>query len=97
MTRLAHLAIGPGRTWWVLAIVILSAARVLSGQTTNAVPGESGKSDEPLNWTTQQDHRNMMEQLGIAKLRPGPSGNPSAPNAANFDPKKANSKVTKSA
>ncbi len=47
---------------------------------------------EPLTWTTQQDHQNMQEQLGITALRPGPSGNaaPGAPNAANYDPAKAN-------
>lgn len=45
---------------------------------------------EPLTWTTQQDHRNMMEQLGIKRLRPGPSGNPSATNSAHYDPAKAN-------
>ena len=32
----------------------------------------------------------MMEQLGITKLRPGPSGQPNATNAANYDPAKAN-------
>ena len=32
----------------------------------------------------------MMEQLGITRLRPGPSGNASATNAANYDPAKAN-------
>ena len=32
----------------------------------------------------------MMEQLGITRLRPGPSGNASATNAANYDPDKAN-------
>lgn len=32
----------------------------------------------------------MMEQLGITRLRPGPSGQPGAPNAANYDPAKAN-------
>ena len=26
-------------------------------------------------WTAEQDHQNMMDQLGIRKLRPGPSGN----------------------
>ncbi len=39
---------------------------------------------------TQQDHQNMMDQLGIKALRPGPSGNAEAPNAANYDPEKAN-------
>jgi lysophospholipase L1-like esterase len=40
--------------------------------------------------TADQDHRNMMEQLGIKALRPGPSGNENAPNHANFDESKAN-------
>jgi hypothetical protein len=48
------------------------------------------QAPEPLNWTTQQDHKNMMEQLGITRLRPGPSGNANATNAANYDPAKAN-------
>jgi hypothetical protein len=41
-------------------------------------------------WTTAQDHENMMAQLGIRKLRPGPSGNESAPNHANYDEATAN-------
>ena len=32
----------------------------------------------------------MMEQLGITRLRPGPSGNESAPNHANYDEATAN-------
>jgi len=32
----------------------------------------------------------MMDQLGIKALRPGPSGNESAPNHANYDESKAN-------
>jgi hypothetical protein len=49
-------------------------------------------TQEPLTWTTQQDHQNMKDQLGIKTLRPGPSGNaaPGATNAANYDPEKAN-------
>jgi (4-O-methyl)-D-glucuronate---lignin esterase len=41
-------------------------------------------------FTAQQDHDNMMQQLGIKKLRPGPSGNESAPNHANYDESLAN-------
>jgi lysophospholipase L1-like esterase len=44
----------------------------------------------PLNWTAADDHRNMMEQLGIKALRPGPSGKESDPNHANYDESKAN-------
>ncbi|MBM3724898.1 MAG: hypothetical protein FJW40_05690 [Acidobacteria bacterium] len=48
--------------------------------------GEPGTS----NWTTADDHRNMMAQLGITALRPGPSGNEKAPNHANYDERLAN-------
>jgi hypothetical protein len=49
-------------------------------------------AQEPLTWTTQQDHQNMKDQLGITTLRPGPSGRAAAgePNAANYDPAQAN-------
>ena len=36
-------------------------------------------------FTTQQDHQNMLEQLGITKLRPGRNANEKAANAANYD------------
>lgn len=44
----------------------------------------------PLVLSTQQDHAQMMQQLGIRKLRPGPNSDPSAPNGANIDEQKAN-------
>jgi len=46
--------------------------------------------EQPLNWTAEQDHQNMMDQLGIKALRPGPSGKENAPNQANYDESKAN-------
>jgi hypothetical protein len=39
---------------------------------------------------SQEDHKRMMDLLKIQSLRPGPSGNPNAPNHANFDESKAN-------
>jgi hypothetical protein len=42
------------------------------------------------NWTAADDHQNMMDQLGVKALRPGPSGNESAPNHANYDEASAN-------
>jgi hypothetical protein len=39
---------------------------------------------------TAADHRDMMNQLGIKALRPGPSGNEQAPNHANIDEALAN-------
>lgn len=44
----------------------------------------------PVTFTDQEDHANMMRQLGISELRPGPSGDPSAPNHANYDEALAN-------
>ena len=41
-------------------------------------------------WTAADDHRNMMQQLGIRALRPGPSGNDAALNHANYDEAAAN-------
>src|SRR5881396_500528 len=43
-------------------------------------------------WTTERDHQQMKDQLGIRTLRPGPSGRAAAgePGAANYDPAKAN-------
>jgi hypothetical protein len=53
---------------------------------TTAAAGQN----TPVNFTAQEDHKNMMDQLGIRKLRPGPSGNESAPNYANYDESLAN-------
>ncbi len=39
---------------------------------------------------TRADHQDMLDQLGITELRPGPSGNMSDPNAANTDEALAN-------
>ncbi|HLQ76719.1 MAG TPA: acetylxylan esterase, partial [Terriglobia bacterium] len=41
-------------------------------------------------WTRVEDHQNMMDQLGIKALRPGPSGTETAPNHANYDEATAN-------
>ena len=40
--------------------------------------------------TTAQDHQQMMNQLGVTRLRPGPSGDEHAPDHANYDETKAN-------
>src|SRR5260221_499244 len=43
---------------------------------------------------TQADYKNMLSQLRIDSTRRGPSGNPSAPNAANSDESKASPYIT---
>jgi hypothetical protein len=44
---------------------------------------------ERLQKESAKDHALMMEMLGISEIRPGPSGDPGAPNAANSDESKA--------
>jgi len=51
---------------------------------------DSSRYPKLFTFTAHEDHANMMEQLGIKKLRPGPSGNESAPNHANYDESLAN-------
>ena len=47
-------------------------------------------NSKPVNFSADQDHQNMMDQLGIKSVRPGPSGNESDPNHANYDESIAN-------
>lgn len=51
---------------------------------------DSSKYPKPVILTAQQASDNMLQQLGIKKLRPGPSGNESLPNHANYDEVLAN-------
>ncbi len=50
----------------------------------------SAQNTPPVNFTAEQDHQNMMKQLGIKTLRPGPNGDENAPNHANYDESLAN-------
>ena len=65
-------------------IALLVASAMLSA----AQP--QGPAQAPSGWTTELDHRNMMDQLGITRLRPGRNANADAPNAANYDEALAN-------
>src|SRR5688572_13851628 len=50
----------------------------------------ASRAADSTNWTTALDHKNMMEQLGIKRLRPGPNARTGLTNSANYDPAKAN-------
>ncbi|MGC2500185.1 MAG: acetylxylan esterase [Acidobacteriaceae bacterium] len=50
----------------------------------------SGSTPPPVTFTAEQDHQNMMDQLGIEALRPGRSGDEKGPNPANYDESNAN-------
>ncbi len=56
-------------------------------------PADSLRRDS-INKVTQLDYKNMLSLLNIASTRPGPSGNPQAPNAANVDESKASPYTT---
>ncbi len=66
-------------------LVLIPGVTVLTAQQS-----DTSTVTEPKSWTTNEDHQNMMNQLGIRKLRPGPSGREDAPNPANYDESLAN-------
>ena len=72
-----------------LFIFFLLVGAILVATSQNSTI-DSTKFPRLTTFTTQQDHDNMKQQLGIKKLRPGPSGNESAPNHANYDESIAN-------
>lgn len=47
-------------------------------------------AQEPVTFTAQQDHQNMLDQLGIKSIRRGFDSDQSSPYAANYDESKAN-------
>ena len=63
---------------------------LMAQETSEGTTKETNTESSIVTFTTQQDHQNMMQQLGITRLRPGPSGNPDSENAANTDESKAN-------
>ena len=79
--------------------MLTTSARVTAQSPAPAAPPVSAPAQAPARpgappsataAATAADHRDMMEQLGIKALRPGPSGNESAPNHANYDEALAN-------
>jgi hypothetical protein len=69
----------------VIGVCLIAIASLFAQQAPPAAPAAEQKA-----WTNTDDHQNMMAQLGIKTLRPGPSGNPQAANHANEDESLAN-------
>ncbi len=73
----------------ILAVTLflstLAPFAALPSQAADATPA-------PKDWTNEEDHQNMREQLGITAMRPPYNGwaKPGEPNAANYDPALAN-------
>jgi hypothetical protein len=72
-----------------LQYVAAAVAVAVAGLNACATPRPADVTAPPVVMTAEEDHRRTMELLGIASLRPGPSGNPQAPNAANTDEARA--------
>src|SRR5436305_10094268 len=66
-----------------LSLALILASALVAGLSAQSVV-------DTKDWTAAQDHQNMMDQLHIKSLRPGPSGNESATNHANYDEATAN-------
>jgi lysophospholipase L1-like esterase len=64
--------------------------RIVSGAALILTMAAATAQQPQREWTTAEDHQQMMTQLGITALRPGPSGNENAPNQANYDEALAN-------
>jgi hypothetical protein len=74
---------GSSRAAALIVTLAVRAAVAQEAATTTTPP--------PPRLTTQQDHKLMMQALGIESLRPGANGmDRNAPNAANYDEAKAN-------
>jgi hypothetical protein len=69
------------RARWPIGLLLLAGL---------VLPLAGADDPPPVKLTTKEDHKRMMDLLKIKSLRPGPSGNPKAPNAANLDESKAN-------
>jgi (4-O-methyl)-D-glucuronate---lignin esterase len=69
-----------------------SMQRLLLASIVVAAATAFASTQETATRTTEQDHQQMKDQLGIKTLRPAPSGRAAAgdPGAANYDPAKAN-------
>jgi hypothetical protein len=70
-------------------VVAVSVSACAGSAARPGVPQAPVTLPPPVELTAQQDHQRLMGLLGITSLRPGPSGNPKAPNAANVDEAKA--------
>src|SRR5688572_28522306 len=69
----------------------MRAAWLICGLVAATVSAGAADPAPPAELTAEQDHKLMMEKLGIKALRQGANGrDPAAPNYANYDESKAN-------
>jgi hypothetical protein len=69
----------------------MRAAMLISVVLCVATASAATDAPPPLELTAEQDHKLMMQRLGISQIRQGANGrDPNAPNAANYDESKGN-------
>lgn len=68
----------------VLALAVLAFISISFSQTTP----QTATLPPVVHLTTEQDYQRMLDLLHITSVRKGPSGDPKAPDAANFDESK---------
>ena len=71
-------------------LAITSATPGLCFAQAGDIPAGAPRAPDPVVFTTAQDRQNMLDQLGITRLRPGRDSNANAANPANYDQAKAN-------
>jgi hypothetical protein len=78
-------------SWSTLSLAALSAGLLIALAPAQAQHTAANKAlPPPVTFTADQAHAYAMKELGIEVLRPGPSGDPNAPDHANYDEAKAN-------
>lgn len=71
-------------------LVLLLSLALLTLPDCWTFPKTAAAETAPVVFTVEQDHQDMMDQLGITKLRPGKSSDAQAADPANYDEALAN-------
>lgn len=80
------------RWFFLLCFLLFGPALCIGGQAQGPSAARTDAKQgfvPPAHLTAEQGRERMLELLHIKSLRPGPSGNPTAPNVANYDEAKA--------
>jgi hypothetical protein len=82
---------GSAIAYLILVTFLFSAGPAIAQDVWSMTAEEREAYQAKIRAASVEDHKKMMELLGITSLRPGANGNDqSAPNAANYDEAKAN-------
>ena len=80
----------------LLSAFLVPLALVIAppGRAAGRSPQNPASLPPPVEMTAEQDHQRMIDLLHITAIRRGPSGDPKAADAANFDESKATTYTT---